>query len=625
MSTSDKDRDRFQRLEAQVSELQSILQCVIHPPNHDPWKVFSEYRQHRSLPKTPSEQRIIGTIGQSNPHTEPSAIPSPRSITGVSPSGPSKFSEAQPTPPENVVNHLVQVYREMIHLQPLPLFDFNKLQTLLHSAPSYLLWSFLALTVHFGNHDYYLDNKPEAIRFYTQSAEKVIPSLAFEGVPRLDVQQSLCLLAMKHIQARDPRRAWVAIGTASRLETLQTATQGELHDDRDLISRCHWSIFILERLFFPQLTHGISSSQPFQYPRSAPRPPALSRNVEEIAHLDASATDDFKPDDLGINAYYINSLSVWSDISLYLHKLRIGAVELEQPWLPNSTFTKLSMKVYETESRMSDLHLLRAVHFHKRPPAEIREQQEYWHPWIVMQLIFHAAPALINHPFVHLSATRRARLPQSRHFLQQTVDNALFHSGWVFRLIETCEDLLFDLHDPLIGHVVAATATIAWLFQFAADATVSARATKGFMQCGKLLRRLALLWPHIARKVEIIDSLQTIADAEVPDGQDQNRHVTLPLPELWALLDPDSFEVSQSNQVNSKRGIAASGAGEPRDARIRLSTHFVHPLEENSTGQQLCSDGTSLATNLFTPSQEPFEQLCMDDFFSHLQLDQFQW
>ena len=87
----------------------------------------------------------------------------------------------------------------MIHLQPLPLFDFNKLQTLLHSAPSYLLWSFLALTVHFGNHDYYLDNKLEAIRFYTQSAERVIPALAFEGVPKLDVQQSLCLLAMKHI------------------------------------------------------------------------------------------------------------------------------------------------------------------------------------------------------------------------------------------------------------------------------------------------------------------------------------------------------------------------------------------------------------------------------------------
>ncbi|ETS77441.1 hypothetical protein PFICI_11315 [Pestalotiopsis fici W106-1] len=429
---------------------------------------------------------------------------------------------------------------------------------------------------------------------------------------------------MKHILARDPARAWMAIGTASKLEMLQTATQREIHDDKDLISRCHWSIFILERLFFPQLVQGVSSGSPFQFPQSAHRPPPLSRNVEDIAHLDGSATDDFKPDDLGINAYYINGLSVWADISLYLHKLRTGAIELEQPWLPNSTFTKLSMKVYESESRMSDLHLLRSVHFHKRSPAEVKEQQEYWRPWIVMQLIFHAAPALINHPFVHLSATRRARLPQSRHFLQQTVDNALFHSGWVFRLIETCEDLLFDLHDPLIGHVVAATATIAWLFQFAADSNVSARAKRGFMQCGKLLRRLALLWPHIARKVEIIDALQAIADAGVPDGEDQNRHVTLPLPELWELLDPDAFEISHSSRINSKSS-GARGAGEPRDARIRMSTHFVHPLDENSAGQQSRLDGASLPTNLFTPSQEPFEQLCMDDFFFHLQPDQFQW
>lgn len=295
----------------------------------------------------------------------------------------------------------------------------------------------------------------------------------------------------------------MAIGTASKLKSLQTATQGERRQDDDLVSRCHWSIFVLERLFFPRMVQEPSAGSSLNYPRSTPRPPAILHDIEENEHVDALETEDFDPDDFGINAYYINSLSVWSEISVYLHNLRVGGPELEQPWLPNSAFSKLNAKIYEAESGMSGQHLLRVVNFHKRSPMEILEQQDYWHPWITMQFIFHAAPALINHPLAHLSATRRAHLPQSRHFLQQTVDNALFHSGWIFRLIETCEDLLFELHDPLIAHVVAATATIAWLFQFAADSSVSSRAKNGLVQCGKLLRRLALLWPHVAKKVRI--------------------------------------------------------------------------------------------------------------------------
>lgn len=295
----------------------------------------------------------------------------------------------------------------------------------------------------------------------------------------------------------------MAIGAASKLKSLQTAIQGDRRQDDDLVSRCHWSIFVLERLFFPRMVQEPSAGSSLNYPRSTPRPPAILHEIEENEHVDALETEDFDPDDLGINAYYINSLSVWSEISVYLHNLRVGVPELEQPWLPDSAFSKLNAKIYEAESRMSGQHLLRVVNFHKRSPMEILEQQDYWHPWITMQLIFHAAPALINHPLAHLSATRRAHLPQSRHFLQQTVDNALFHSGWIFRLIETCEDLLFELHDPLIAHVVAATATIAWLFQFAADSSVSSRAKNGFVQCRKLLTRLALLWPHVASKVRI--------------------------------------------------------------------------------------------------------------------------
>lgn len=87
----------------------------------------------------------------------------------------------------------------MLHLQPLPLFDIDQLRTLLRSAPTYLLWSFLALTVSVSDHDYYREKKHEAVSIYTSSAENVIPALTFEGIPKLEILQSLCLLALKHI------------------------------------------------------------------------------------------------------------------------------------------------------------------------------------------------------------------------------------------------------------------------------------------------------------------------------------------------------------------------------------------------------------------------------------------
>lgn len=120
-----------------------------------------------------------------------------------------------------------------------------------------------------------------------------------------------------------------------------------------------------------------------------------------------------------------------------------------------------------------------------------------------------------------------------------------------------------------------------------------------------------------------MDRLQAIANEDIPDGEEQNRHINLPLPELWELLDPDPFGAPYGS-LNSSCGITG-GENASRDARIRMSTHIVHPLDQNSTTPQSQADGAATSESMFTPSQESFEQLCIDDFFSHLVPDQFQW
>lgn len=121
-----------------------------------------------------------------------------------------------------------------------------------------------------------------------------------------------------------------------------------------------------------------------------------------------------------------------------------------------------------------------------------------------MQVISHASNAILNHPFIHLVALRGNRgLSRSRLFLQQTVDQALFHCGWVFRLVQTCEVVGFEVYNPLVGHLVAATATISWLFQFSRDQRTAKRVNEDLARCERFLANMSNTWLHISQKVRI--------------------------------------------------------------------------------------------------------------------------
>lgn len=201
----------------------------------------------------------------------------------------------------------------------------------------------------------------------------------------------------------------------------------------------------------------------------------------------------------GINAQCLHTISVWGDITSYLHRIRSG--KLEKPWLSTSTFNQLAVKLYEVEAQLSRNHFFRNVSFSDRSAAELNEHREYWTPWALMQITSHAARGLLNHPFIHLVALRDKTTSHPHLFLQQTVDQAMYHSGWVVRLVETCENLGFEFYDPLIGNVVAAIATIPWFFQFVRDPKVSRTAAESLSKCERCLVRLSRIWPHIGDKV----------------------------------------------------------------------------------------------------------------------------
>lgn len=294
----------------------------------------------------------------------------------------------------------------------------------------------------------------------------------------------------------------MTIGTASRLEACRTLARdgsSNASADRDLNLRCRWSVYILERIFSPRLCASDEDIWALDFPPSAPVPPPLPSTRHEDCPPDLYNAYDAKKD-LGITAYYIRMVSVSGDVSSWLHHIRLA--KDEAPWLPESTYARLIARVYECDSQLPANHLLRNVAFSKRSPVEVLQQREYWVPWVLMQLECHAYLSILNHPFIHLVAVRNcSKGSQSGIFLQHTVDSALFHSGWVSRFLRLCDGHQLELCDPLIGHLVAAVATIPWLLQFVQDAEVSRKAAQDLDLCKSHLVRMSTVWPHISQKV----------------------------------------------------------------------------------------------------------------------------
>lgn len=243
---------------------------------------------------------------------------------------------------------------------------------------------------------------------------------------------------------------------------------------------------------------------PSEWPESPYAPPPTSNrtrvnNLQSFSSFRDRDSDRRKDD--GINAYAIQAASIWGDMLSFLQAVQSG--EIENAWAPTSSFSQLTVKLYDLDTGVTDNHALRLVRFHQRTPEELQRDSEYWQPWLVTQFLFHGCQSVLHHPFVHLLAARgNGRAPRApSFFIQRTIDQALFHSAWVARLIDLCDAVGFHVDNPLIGHLVAATMTILWVFQFAPDASVSAQAIKNIAKCELFLEKLSRLWPHFGHQV----------------------------------------------------------------------------------------------------------------------------
>ncbi|KAF5001065.1 hypothetical protein FGRMN_1259 [Fusarium graminum] len=602
--------------------------CVYLPRNH----VVNSSRRALSRRLNTSKRRKGGMV--SNPLVEPHVqeadstsnkgndLTDNRRYTRPSPStnihhqlpsvattiSPPSWSPANPEPPTDALSHFVNAYREKVYFQPLPLFDPQRLQSKVSALPQYLRWSFLALVLHHTSHDFYYGLESKAVEYYTKSARGVVVDMAAEGVVQLEVMQTLCLLALCDHIAGKSSRAWMMIGMAAKLEALRLSESKGSKTSRqsdDAISRCHWSISILENTFLPHCSTLSELSHAPNYPKSVPRPTPLHSSHGMKSYC-ADLTDDYEGNvhDVGIVATCVGYVSVWGSIISYLRDIRNGANEY--PWLANSRHSQLTVKLYELENITSHIHLMRNAPFPDQTIENLNESREYWAPWVLFQIMMHATQAVLNNPFVQLVALRRAgRKFQPRSFLQNTVDQALFHAEWVCRLVQMCADRQFEVNDPLIGQAVAGCVSILWIFQFARDRKVSEKAKENLVICETFLGHLSRKSPHIAEKVEILRTLniKVAKKQRIPQDESANATIQFEPDMMWELLDPAMSGVDWAGLCNS------AGEQQGLSATMRVATKFVHPINDDQ------DVAVSTPHNLFDLEDvygEPF----LDQFFS---------
>ncbi|KAF5598713.1 quinic acid utilization activator [Fusarium pseudocircinatum] len=162
---------------------------------------------------------------------------------------------------------------------------------------------------------------------------------------------------------------------------------------------------------------------------------------------------------------------------------------------------------------------------------------------------------------------------------------------------------LYDLESRL-GDLVAATATIPWLFQYARDAKVSETSKENYRKCIEFLESMPDPSPRSIHKRELLYQLQTMSS----QAQDNNM-ISFQPSKIWQLIDSDIMDaVAPQPTTDGTQG----GQSDASKTTVSVQTTFVHPVGERRADQRQTSLGDSMTADIY----EGLEQYSLDSIFS---------
>ncbi|KAF5264171.1 hypothetical protein FOXYS1_5061 [Fusarium oxysporum] len=451
-------------------------------------------------------------------------------------------TEARPSP--DSLDHAVEEYRRRLYFQPLPLFNPEGLRDRIERFPMFLQWIFLALALSNLPYDSSSAKEADLIHSHTRSARDMVLELAMRGTAQLEISQALCLLALGDILGTDPKSLFEDISNS-------------LAEGRPALALM--TIGAASRL---ELVRGAGYSESPHSPQGdaslrcywsifilekgfAPRFTLLSQTHTKPEYP-RSAREPSPPAYLGDEEYAPDLESIRDDL--------------------------------RTDPGITS-HAVRAVSF-------CGDVISYLHALHIGKA---DNPADTNSNFYQLTNTLydlESRLGHI-HFVRNV--------GFSERTPEE-----FERHRDL----VAATATIPWLFQYARDAKVSETSKENYRKCIEFLESMPDPSPRSIHKRELLHQLQTMSS----QAQDNNM-ISFQPSKIWQLIDSDIMDaVAPQPTVDGTQG----GQSDASKTTVSVQTTFVHPVGERRTDQRQTSLGDSMTADIY----EGLEQYSLDSIFS---------
>ncbi|KAK4938519.1 hypothetical protein LTR10_021051 [Elasticomyces elasticus] len=480
-----------------------------------------------------------------------------------------KFDESRrPYPPSDVLQSLADHYQVWIADQPLPLFDVATLHTQVGRFSAGLLNAFLAVTVRFSKDGFYEGVTMKAVEFYENSARNILFKQIAEPTGSLDLLQSFCLLCLSEIYDGKMVRAWMASSIAARAficSNLAMADSGRVPTRRTELSRCCWSLFILDRIHGSSLRTLPAISDTAILPEAPP-----SSKQPLFASMTGEATEirilDGRDD--GIGSYALQLLTTWGRLMTYLKTIKQG--KLEDAWSANSEYQQIKSEMSRFETIFPEVHRFKNAKFHERSSTDLTTHRSYWASWIFEQCLYHAIHCTLNHPFLHVARMHGQHRLRSPSFLQHAVDQTILHSTWMVQLLNLAEERSFLISDPFIAHLASMIATAQFFLRFSKDESTAVRATRDFEALQRFVEGMAFTYPHL---VHTNTKLSKLAQLAAPYN-DSARPVQPPKVEtalLWDLLD---YAVSSSPNVST--------GGPADDVELSVNTQFLLPMDQTT-------------------------------------------
>lgn len=249
--------------------------------------------------------------------------------------------------------------------------------------------------------------------------------------------------------------------------------------------RLFWSLQSLEQFYGDQ--GGVLRQTPEVW-----RPYYLSdsNDVEFPSEPDESSTVS----DLGIWSFSVHFGWIWSRVREYVFDC--SQKKLTEPWRLDSVYAKVLCDLTEIENKVPLHHRYDVVRFFERRPDEVNLNKDYWLPWLKLQCTWHSIMAMINHPFLYITASQHhPNLTIPNTFWRKSSELVLLHATWIARTIDMAQEKNLQLLDPFFAHAAAIAATVHLYFGCTADSRLRQKSETDFETCQKFLKSFSSFSP----------------------------------------------------------------------------------------------------------------------------------